>query len=47
LLLVATLLFSVDSKAASLSERVEKLLAISATTRQAFWGIQIVDVASG
>ena len=47
LLLAATLLFSADLTAASLSERVEKLLGTSATTRAAFWGIQIVDVTSG
>jgi D-alanyl-D-alanine carboxypeptidase/D-alanyl-D-alanine-endopeptidase (penicillin-binding protein 4) len=47
LLMATAFLSPPESKAASLSERVEKLLAISATTRQAFWGIQIVDVASG
>src|ERR1035437_2626662 len=47
-LLVATvLLCPAGSKAASLSERIEKLLGTSATTRAAFWGIQIVDLASG
>jgi D-alanyl-D-alanine carboxypeptidase/D-alanyl-D-alanine-endopeptidase (penicillin-binding protein 4) len=47
LLLATVLLCSAGSKAASLSERVEKLLGTSATTRAAFWGIQIVDLASG
>jgi len=34
-------------RGAALAERVEKLLAASTTTRAAFWGIQIVDAASG
>jgi serine-type D-Ala-D-Ala carboxypeptidase/endopeptidase (penicillin-binding protein 4) len=33
--------------AASLQERVEKLIESSATARAAFWGIQVVDLASG
>jgi D-alanyl-D-alanine carboxypeptidase/D-alanyl-D-alanine-endopeptidase (penicillin-binding protein 4) len=36
-----------QSKGAPLAERVEKLLGASSTTRAAFWGIQIVDAASG
>ena len=47
LLMAAVLLSPAVSKAASLAERIEKLLGTSATTRAAFWGIQIVDVASG
>jgi D-alanyl-D-alanine carboxypeptidase/D-alanyl-D-alanine-endopeptidase (penicillin-binding protein 4) len=33
--------------AASLAENIEKLLAAGAPARTAFWGIQIVDLASG
>jgi D-alanyl-D-alanine carboxypeptidase/D-alanyl-D-alanine-endopeptidase (penicillin-binding protein 4) len=45
--LLAALLYTPGAQAASLSEPIEKLLAASATTRAAFWGIQIVDVATG
>jgi len=47
LLMTAALLSQAQSKNASLAERVAKLLDASSTTRVAFWGIQIVDVASG
>jgi len=47
LLAAAALLLQAQSKNPPLAERIEKLLATSATTRAAFWGIQIVDVASG
>jgi D-alanyl-D-alanine carboxypeptidase/D-alanyl-D-alanine-endopeptidase (penicillin-binding protein 4) len=46
-LLLAALLYPAASNAASLAERIQKLLGTSATTRAAFWGIQIVDAGSG
>ena len=46
-LLAAALVAHSQTGNARLAERVERLLETSATTRTAFWGIQIVDVATG
>jgi serine-type D-Ala-D-Ala carboxypeptidase/endopeptidase (penicillin-binding protein 4) len=44
---LAALLFSVSASAAGLGEQIEKLLDSSPATRNAFWGIQIVDIGTG
>jgi D-alanyl-D-alanine carboxypeptidase/D-alanyl-D-alanine-endopeptidase (penicillin-binding protein 4) len=47
LLAAVSLAFAPRANADSLSERIEKILDASAAVRTAFWGIQIVDAASG